>query len=55
MDDETNPLVELPAEILDEMSPGERLAYLLYVDEPVPEEVTRAAQRAVSDACDRTR
>ncbi|MGI5493778.1 hypothetical protein [Microtetraspora malaysiensis] len=43
MAEETNPLTELPAEVLEEMSPGERLAYLLYADEGVPPEVTKRA------------
>ncbi|WP_433351716.1 hypothetical protein ACQP25_01760 [Microtetraspora malaysiensis] len=38
MDEETNPLAELPAEVREEMTPGERLAYLAYLEEPCPAE-----------------
>ncbi|MFF4776286.1 hypothetical protein ACFY05_25835 [Microtetraspora fusca] len=41
--DEQNPLAELPAQLLAEMTPAERRAYLAYLKEPVPAEVTETA------------
>ncbi|MFF4779392.1 hypothetical protein ACFY05_41915 [Microtetraspora fusca] len=45
MDETTNQLAELPPEVLAEMAPGERLAYLAYLEEPCPAEVTAAAMQ----------
>ncbi|MFF3665490.1 hypothetical protein [Microtetraspora malaysiensis] len=47
--DEQNPLAELPAELLASMSPGERLACLAYLEEPVPAEVTEAVLALIRD------
>lgn len=44
--DVENPLAKLPAELLEEMSPGERLAYLVHAGEPVPDEVAARARQA---------
>lgn len=44
--DEGNPLDELPAELLEEMTPGQRLAFLVHEGEPVPDEVGERARQA---------
>lgn len=47
--DNDNPLAQLPAEVLEQMDPAERLAYLIYAEEQVPTEVTEAARRVFLD------
>lgn len=47
MDEDSNPLMDLPPEVLELMTTEERLRYLIYISEPPPPSLTEWAKQLI--------